>query len=413
MPHAQFESLEGDSLSEYEVSKLRQLAPSDAGGEGWTNGLSRVEDVAEATGQSEEQVRAQLRTIRAEQAFAESSPGFRLPVLPLAAMGALALGVAYIALHQSPKPVRKVPYRARHAYPSYSSSQPPSPVPYQVREPANLESLGIVQHQEGPEAPPPGLSIDILGRLDCSGYGVTANQTPPLNYEAECRWLARSAEALALREVQEEPHAVQRGPGPYQDRWGRTFKPRKGYLYYVMEGWPGNVSGWIPSKLDDGARAQLLEAARKLLRGPKQEQDSALDLLADPSQGVLSPPPGFTVEFYGRRFDRQVGPHISFVPLDPRVVRARLELAVRNAVIRDGKPPIGRWTEDRATEAKIPRPQLSHVEITGPTGSWKFDLPTSHGWGSDTAAALRSQTEPAIRQIHESNRLTKHEPSGQ
>ena len=329
----------------------------------------------------------------------------RFPVLPLAAVSVLALGIAYLTLHAPHNDIRE--YR-----------KPPAPlaqprVPLQIRSRQVLMNIPSMGFEQGPEQPPPGLDIQVAGsNIAYEGTNRDHIHPPPANYEAECNWIERSAEALAVKAVTEPNRVPNLPPGPYQDITGAKFTPRQGLLHYAIAGWPGQVSGWIPSAMTDQVRQQLLQAAHSLLQKAKRTQDEALSLKADPAAQIVLPPPGFAIQFYGRHVDRQDGPHITFLPLDAAAVRARLELAIRSAIERDGQPPKGRWTEDRQTESKIPWPRASHVEVYGPRGSWTFDIPTDHAWSPAAAAAIRANSGQVEKQIGQVDQMTNNEPIG-
>jgi len=266
----------------------------------------------------------------------------------------------------------------------------------------------------GPGVPPLGIRICVNGQAtQFEGFGQEQDISR-MPYPQACQQVGRALAYLALRSAVDDAR-IPASSGPYRDSMGNEVTPRPGYAHYSIDGWAGKAEGWV--KLPEAGDAfkeywssnqwagrgepeaflkplaekmapELEAVGQGLFKDANQRQMGALQVYGvDITKGSVSPPPGYTVEFLGRRKDSQSGPTFAFTPVDETQVAKRLSLAIRNALYRDSQPPSGRWTEADRIASKAPEPKLARVKITGP-GSTKyaFDLPTS-GRGLDTTLA--------------------------
>ena len=344
------------------------------------DGAATVRDIAEATGLTESDVAAHLRQVRAETAFHEPEPA-RPSALPWIALGALAVGVGVTWWRALPSFDAFVP-------PSTASAQPV------VVPPVQATPLTTQWNTDGAPRPSQGLRIEAIGQtsdhLSEGDYG----EKRAIPYETVRDALVASATALVEATQTQEGEAAALPGTRYHGMDGGIFAPRKGFVRVAMSGWAGSDSAWIPVPLAPEGRARLRELAVKVLSDVKAEQDAALVPVADPSSGLVGPPPAFTVRFAGRRLDLQEGGRVSFAPIPREVVARRLEAAILNAVARDRRLPIGAWSGEPRKDARIPAAKLSRVEVMGPDGLATADVPTD---ASDPGATARSVRAFAAR----------------
>lgn len=269
---------------------------------------------------------------------------------------------------------------------------------------SNAGSFVYEASQSGPEMSPAGFTTCVYGRRYACKGDAGAWQATVANYDRVRDRLVQSIEALAratsLKERPNDPSETRE----MRDFDGDVFLPRPGYLRFTIVGWSGNVAGWLALPLGSKEHERLLAAATEALSRAKQAQDRALDLEADPLEGVVSPPPGYRIEFGCRRMDVQEGPRIAFGPIDPKVVQKRLELAIHNAWVRDGRPPSGPWSGSATDEEKIPAPPVSRVAVDGPGGRFAFDIQTGDHWSDACAAAVRKAAAKLALQIDDVNK---------
>ena len=347
--------------------------PSDGKdkGEGSDPGnAATVRDVAEASGLPESDVAAHLRRIRAESAFA--APIVTRPsALPWIALGALAVGLGVTGWRlYADRPVASLPL---------SSGTPAIVVRTAFRSargrPPALQWVG----GPGLDRAPAGFRIETVGqragRVDQGTGEVRA-----LPYEVVRDRLAASAADLVSRTLADDGTAPAPPGTRYEDLDGAAFSPRPGFVHVSLSGWAGKEAGWVAVPLTGAGRADLSAMAERLLADAKRTQDAALAPVPDPRSGLVLPPPGFATRFAGRRLDVRRGPRVSFAPIAASDVAARLEAAILNAMDRDLRAPLGPWTGDAAQDARIPRPDRSHVEIMEPDGTIAAaDVPTRPG----------------------------------
>ena len=358
--------------TESEVEALhRRLAPDAAR----FDGTATVRDIAEATGLTEEDVAAHLRQVRAEAAFHEPEPS-RPSALPWIALGALAVGGGVTWWRTRPPQDAFVPLTTA------------SPQPAAVRS-VQTTPLAVLWNADGAPKPTQGFRVEAIGQTsDRLSEGESAEKRA-LPYEKVRDSLVASA--IALVEATERQEAGSSAPSGarYHGMDDGLFSPRKGFVRVAMFGWAGSESAWIPVPLGLEGKGQVQGLAVGVLSDVKAAQDAALAPVADPSTGLVEPPPGFAVRFAGRRLDLREGPRVSFAPVPRQIVARRLEAAILNSVARDRRPPTGAWSGDPAKDARIPPAKLSRVDVMGPQGLLSADVPTDAVDPGATARAVR------------------------
>ncbi len=357
--------------------------------------------MAEATGLTEAEVVAQIRQIRAETAFTEPKAAPAPSPLPWIAAGAfvVAIGVTAWRISQG------------DGMPSFK------PEPHQVGPPVATTTTTVTRASETTTSmmmtdvsntalrPPPGFSVHAMGqRIDCMTGSSYDPDKIALPYDRVLRELSASAVAVAeaVQSTDQNPPfpLPPLSPGVrIRDSQGNIYTPRPGFTRVVIDGWAGTGSEWVSVPLTAEGRKALDSLAHRVLEDVRKEQADALAPVADPSQGLVTPPPGFSFRFAGRRLDLQEGPHISFAGVPKSLFVNRLTAALMNAVHRDRRPPIGPWTGDPGKDAKIPIPSQSHVEILGPESLDSADIPTDPGNEAATRKAIEAFADKVAGQI--------------
>ncbi len=382
---------EAQSLTGTELNALQdRLAPGTV-----FDGATTIRDVAEAAGLPEVDVAAHLRRIRAETAFTEP-PRARPSALPWIAGATLVvgLGVTWWRIHPND--------------PSSALQSAPPVLPSATRTTVrpSVQTTPLTAHWEGgpgSEHPPTGFRVEAIGEKS-DEVADNSGEARALPYETVRDGLARAAEAVVGRAASEDGMASAPPGTHYRGQDGSVFSPRPGFVHLALSGWAGSTIGWIAVPLTGASRTDLKKLAEKLLEDAKRTQDQALAPVADPSSGLVAPPPAFSLRFAGRRLEVLHGPRVSFAPIAPSAIVARLEAAIVNATFRDRRPPLGPWTGDAAADARIPLPETSHVEIMGPEGVTVGDVPTVPGEVAATARAAHDLAVRATRGFDEVNR---------
>ncbi len=353
-----------ERLTESEVAKVRErIGPTDRAVE------TRLQDVAEVSGRSAEEVKAQLDSLRAEKAFSAPAPRTYPSAVAIGGVGLLLIGAAVYYVRGRPK----------------LSIFPRSPV-YRLEpalKPVEVPPTGTVVQQKAVEylrdglgTPPPGFHIEVVGQQAiCAGDGRTG-VTKPVDYSADLVGLVSATEQIVRQVAKRDKRWT--GPktkGPVRGESGVTVSPRPGFVHYTFQGWLGNADGWLKVPVQASEHAALIAAATAYLAPAKAEQDAALAIVTNSTSEVISPPPGFTIRFFGRRVDIQSGPRLSFSSVSVSQFVARIKLALANAAIRDLHPPLGPWSEPAEIDSKIPVPEMDRVEIDGAAGTVALDLP--------------------------------------
>jgi len=412
-----------DRISEVEVEAIRGRLP---GRDFQVSGPSTVQDISEATGIPAEQVRAHLSRLRAEKAF--DRPATRaFPVIP--AVGVLALCAGAFVLWQRREPEIGV---APHVKPV---------MPVAVRPAANRAIVemrsGEMGITRGPGVPPPGIRVCVNGQYtQFEGFGQDET-IPRMPFDMACQQLSRALAYLAVRSALDDIHVPDKKSMPFRDSMGNEVTPRPGYAHYSINGWAGEASGWIKlpefgDVLKDywttnqwakpgapeaflapyaaNVALDLKTVGPELLKNVAKLQEAGLSASGvDWKKGIVSPPPGYTVTFLGRRKESQSGPLFAFSPMNEKAAAARLSLAIRNALYRDSLPPTGTWTEADRIASKAPEPKLARVQITGPGSTeYSFDLPTR---GSGLSATLAKQSAIAAEAVRAANANALTEPT--
>lgn len=360
-----------------------------------------MRDVAEATGLSEAEVLAQIRQIRAEAAFTEPKAAPAPSPLPWIAVGALVVAVGVTGWRMSlgdgmptfePIPNKPIP------------APPPTTTTTVRTQPA--PSMMVMSGGGSEHMPPPGLEVHAMGQTMEYMLGGYSSSKTALRYDRAVGDLvaAASESVQSMDGMEHDPNRFVGRPIPpagtkYRDTKGNLFLPRPGYARVIMTGWAGTEVGWVKAPLDAAGIKALKQQAERLLKDAKKEQDDALSPVADPSTGVVAPPPGYFFRFAGRRLDFQEGPRISFAGMSRAQVVARLSAALMNAVYRDRRPPVGPWVGSASKDAKIPVAPLSHVEALGPESLVTADIPTQPGQEAATRKAVEDLANKLADQI--------------
>jgi hypothetical protein len=378
---------------------MQRWAPSKEGSLFSSEHIS-LQDVAEAAGVSEEAARVHLRQIRAEKAFDAPHSKREFPTLWVLAATAFGVAVVVTALR-----IRAFGGSNLDFHPGQRAVPVPRVLPGATAQTVitrplpPVNSIATFSYPMGPDSPPSGINVYVIGqRTSVTGQGPYTGRVAPMPYQVELDGIVRSVVALAEKSVELDSKSPMPIRGAVRDFDGNTVTPTPGKVHYSFSGWPGHAQGWLAMPLTAEGREQVRQDAAKFLEKFKKEQDAAIDTSVNVHEGIVSPPPGFSIEFNGRRTDTQAGPHIYFVPIAEVAVRRRLLLAMENAMWRDGRPPIGRWDEDAAREAKIPKPDQSRVTIEGPNGSETFDVPSGDGWTRDSARVVEEHIEKLLKE---------------
>ena len=350
-------------------------------------GAVSVRDVAEATGMSESDVLANLRSIRAESAFREPDRAKPSALIWIAgATLAFGAGVTWFRLRSTEVPIPQLKPPVTVAHPELPDKYKTTP----------LVSMDL---QSYPFAPPSGLRVEAIGQsTDVLGDGMQAKVTP-VGYAATVDGLCRSAEGVIAYLIPRDSDSRKQPNARYHGMNGGIFSPRPGFVHLSMFGWAGNETDWIAVPLTEAGRNQIRQLAVNLLEDSKKAQDAALAPVADPTAGIVSPPPAFKIEFTGRRIDIHDGPARSFTDVPKADYARRLEAALINAAVRDRIPPRENYSGDSIADAKIPLPPRSHVEITGPRGTVSGVVPTVVGKDRELRSALKEIARKAAELI--------------
>lgn len=296
---------------------------------------------------------------------------------------------------------------------------------------------GETMISRGPGLPPPGIRVCVNGQYTSFEGNGQEQKIPRMPFDMACQQLSRALAYLAVRSALDDSHVPDQRSMPFRDLMGKEFTPRPGYAHYSITGWAGEASGWI--KLPEFGTAlkdywssnqwakhgepeafiapyaakvapDLKSVGPELLKNVAKLQEAGLaNSGIDWKKGVVSPPPGYTVTFLGRRKESQSGPVFAFSPMSEKETAERLSLAIRNALYRDSLPPSGTWTDADRIASKAPEPKLARVEITGPGSTeFSFDLPTR---GSGLGATLAKQSAIAAEAVKAANASALTEPT--
>ncbi len=371
------ESVVLERISEEESVLLRErlqvaespepTSPSDA---------TTVAAVAEATGRSVDEVRIQLRRIRAEEALAVVEPRRSSRLIPIAE--ALLIVGAVVALLRSqgllshPLPPRTVDSlgKAESARPSTTVSH--LPAEYLLK---------------GAGAAPGGFRVDVVS----NGYELVDNGQElasfPMPYEFISARLSESAGALIAKASHKTGTARNHTLGMIEDQSTSRFSLTDSQSSITLSGWPGRENVIVESTLDRSSQTKLDQSVRKFLEEKRAQQEQSLNGRVD-SQGILPPPPGFTVDFAGYRADSQSGPRILFAPIAEKLIAERLTQSILNAMMRD---------RIAATGPKGRLPAEARVSIRIPGRTLDFDVPETNP--SDASRIIRVKAAEAAKFI--------------
>lgn len=357
-----------EQLSEVEVVALRSRFAQES------KEAVTLAALAEAADLEVETVREHLRQIRTERAFLrEATPAASndRPSWYWVAVGAVALVVAggvtfrRLQAENEGKLVYTPPVKM------------PAPSPLQQRGAVRQQASYLPQYSDGNVGRMPlGFqAVVAVPGLQQASPGIPGKLVPG-PYAAQRDLIVRSIEELANSAAAQakkfSPDPSVHKP-PFMDSLQNRFTIKPGEFHFSVDGWAGRISGELKFPIGPGERVQIRKAVEGMLAEEKAAQELALG--PAPRQGIVNPPPGYRIQFGGRRMDRQEGPALSFAPVSVDLVRKRLEAALLNAVERDASLPQGRWTEDAQREGQIPAPTRYAGMIEGPGGSVPFDIP--------------------------------------
>ena len=360
-----------------------------------------VRDVTEATGVPEGDVGAHVRRLRAEAGF-RGPEAARPSALPWIAAGTLVvgIGVTWWRIHRGPF---DAPSSVALTYgsPTILLSER---TPLAVRQSPTTTPFETDNTHGGVVKPPPGLRVEAIGQRTELSDEAPYEEKGAVPYDVARERLVQATEALvvALDRAEGTPPRAPEGTR-YRGKDGEIFSPRTGFARVSMSGWAGGGGDWIALPLTETGKAKIRALAKGFLSDAKKTQDESLHLPADPREGIVTPPPGFTLRFAGRRFDYREGPRVSFSDVPSASVTRRLEAALLNAAYRDRRLPVGTWTGDPAQDAKTPIPALSRAEVRGPKGLLAADLPTAEGGEAATRRAIHEFAERAAKGIEKEN----------
>jgi len=360
------------------------------------DGVVLVGDVAEGTGLPPQVVVRQLDQIRTEAAI-------RTPAVSnnsyLAGAGIVALLVGIWFIWQ-----RSHPAETRIVWANQDLVQS-SQRPIQQRQrpqPIFLPSNDI--STEG-DPVPEGLTVHAVEE---STYYVKRGSFPqpvmkPIAYGIEAAQMER-ATISTVRDL-EDPRRMSRPPysppnrqsirpdATVRDLASVVFQLKPQSTHISLEGWPGVTEFWVPAPLTTVGEAVIHSEVEKFFEEARQTQNAALETNVDPAAGVLSPPPGYRIEFAGRRLDVQEGPRLAFADISEAQYAERIVLAVRNAFERDHRPPIGRWNVKPEIDRKTPIPKTSTVKMGRGPDAESFDLPTSANWTQEDTRLVEDRAK--------------------
>lgn len=358
-----------EQLSEVEIETLRARFAEES------KDAVTLAALAEAAGLDRETVREHLRQIRTERAFEKEATPPKSPDRPnwyWAAVGGAALlvagGITFRRL-QADQATKFVyaPLIVPTTTPNVSTQTRSRPQPNFLpqgsdgnvgRVPLGFEAVAAI----------PGRQQTSLGQ---------PGKVVPGPYQSQLDQIVQAIEDLANHAHVEQARFPTQAPNvnaPYMDTFQNIFTLEPGQFHYAVKGWAGRISGELKYPIGASERAQIRKAVEKMFEDERVAQAKALETPS--GRGIVSPPPGYRIQFAGRRMDRQEGPALSFAPVSVALVQRRIEAALTNAIKRDADAPEGRWTENAQSERKIPRPKGYAGSIEGPGGSVPFDFPS-------------------------------------
>lgn len=371
MAEAKLRQAGEDRLSEVEIETLRARFEEES------REAVTLSALAEAAGLDRETVREHLRQIRTERAFqAAATPpkSAERPNWYWTAVGGVALVVAGAITYrriQAERPVEFVyePPMANTAPGSSTTTvrttKMPNMLPSYSDGQVGFAPLGfdvVIAIPNRMQSSPGRPGKVVPGPYVAQRDGIVHSIVEMVNH----------AHADMAKFPQMHRHEVK---PPYMDSQQNTFDLPAGTFHYAVKGWAGRIAGELKYPIGPAEQAKLRQAVEKMLQDEKQAQDQALGTA--PRKGVVCPPPGYRIQFGGRRLDLQEGPALAFAPVPVAAVQSRLEAALENAVKRDGELPEGRWTENAQTERKMPAPKRYAGNIEGPGGAVPYDFPAS------------------------------------
>ena len=378
-----------EKLNETEVDTLRQRLTKESEDpiDIRMYGAVTVSDLAEATGLTIDQVQSHLRQIRAELAFNSTIEKKPFPTLLVCGIGLLIVAVAVIwALLLKQRS---------------SSMTGFVPTMKSVNRGVEPKSLVVQSVRFYKGTVPNGIRIHVIGQ-SCYFMGDTmVGDVFATDYEWMRQRMAWAAAYIIMVTAHADSHFTGKPEGPYRDMAGNTVDIRPGQVHYCYDGWFGKLDGWVKVPLDQNGERQLLRDATKVLENAKRMQEDALRIDLKATEGIVLPPPGYSIEFVGIGDDIQQGPRISFAPIAPIQIEKRLELALKNALIRDQLPVLSQ-TSKKYTP-------MSRAIVTGPKGSLGFDIPTGAGWSVQAGKVIHRNTVILAKQIEVVNQRAKLE----
>lgn len=355
-----------EQLSEVEIVALRNRFAQES------KEAVTVSALAEAADLEVEAVREHLRQIRTERAFRrEATPAASTerPNWYWAAVGAVALimagGITYRRLQAD--------QADRFVYVPLIVL-PPAQTPQSAT--SRTQATYLPQFSDGRIGRVPlgfRAVAAVLGRQQTS-LGMSGKLVPG-PYQAQVEMIAQAIEEMAnlANSESKTASASTRPQPPFADALQNRFSIEPGEFHFAVDGWAGRIVGKLRFPIGARERAQIRESVEGMFSQEKAAQESALGPASN--EGIVTPPPGYRIQFGGRRMDQQDGPPLSFAPVPVDLVRRRLEAALLNAVKRDSTLPRGRWTENAQGERQIPAATRYAGLVEGPGGLVPFDIP--------------------------------------
>ena len=336
-------------------------------------GAITIEDLAEGSGLSTEQVRHHLDQIRAEKAFgvAQKKKRSQMGMLILATTLLVLAGTIY---KLTPRKMSDDEIESWIKTNQTRIKSKPKKITYPIRTTIDLGENGL----------PIGLDLQLNGRYTVT-QAKSSPDAPHLTVDEATQVLAKAlVTMLAKTEELDRTAPRPEKPLPVDQNASHGFKYFQGQIGYSISGRGFGTTGYLPitsntphARLEDRQKVIANTASRII----KQNWDIQLNTLQTDSRaskmGIIYPPCGVRLTVKGRSNYVSQASSLSLKPVDEAAFARRLNMSIRGYLALD------KGDDDRfgfgggQTKSKTPMPPYIVFDVEGPLDNWQFKVPTA------------------------------------
>jgi len=199
-------------------------------------------------------------------------------------------------------------------------------------------------------------------------------------------------------------------PLPKKNEWMQQPGPGSFRLSIMA---PGSGTGAFIDGANGPIGARYFQAeATSVIQTTRAQEDRSLEFTQDDRVfGSENAPAGFSVRLTGRHTNSVGGPTLALIPLDVAKAEKKLYRLLKKMLRDDLGSPKFTSDEMANTDAKVPVPPFTKINLSGPLDAIDFEVPTAASKKFPTAAdavraqdaILRAKISEAMKQLRQVN----------